>query len=87
MICILYAYALYNPNAFTNILCRFDFPAELKDLKDVEKQVKSNGRGGSWLIDLVSCSRVSTPLSTDRHHCHVVSMPDGAALARQIAHH
>ncbi|KAF3449407.1 hypothetical protein FNV43_RR10135 [Rhamnella rubrinervis] len=63
---------------------KFDFPAEFKDLKDVEKQENC---GGSWLIDLVSCSGVSPPLSTDGHHCHFVSMPDGAALARQIAYH
>lgn len=40
-----------------------------------------------WFIDLIFDSGGSYPLSTDNHHCYVAPLPDGEAVARQIAHH
>ncbi|KAK1297661.1 hypothetical protein QJS10_CPB15g02087 [Acorus calamus] len=44
------------------------------------------GEFAGWLIDLIFGSGGTAPLSTDGHRCYVSSMPDGEALARQIAH-
>ncbi|KAK1296398.1 hypothetical protein QJS10_CPB15g02079 [Acorus calamus] len=44
------------------------------------------GEFAGWLIDLIFGSGGTATLSTDGHRCYVASMPDGEALARQIAH-
>lgn len=39
-----------------------------------------------WFIDLIFGNGGSYPLSTDNHQCYVAPLPDGEAVARQIAH-
>ncbi|XP_038878346.1 uncharacterized protein LOC120070604 [Benincasa hispida] len=40
-----------------------------------------------WLVDVIFSSGGDYPLSTDGHTCYVAPLPDGEAIARQIAHH
>ncbi|XP_060674450.1 uncharacterized protein LOC132804289 [Ziziphus jujuba] len=62
---------------------KLDIGGKLKEVKDVEKKKVMKRGCGSCLCS----SGVSPPLSTDGLQCYVASLPDGAALARQIAHH
>lgn len=39
-----------------------------------------------WFVSYMFNSGGKYPLSTDGHHCYVASLPDGEAVARQIAH-
>ncbi|CAK9327852.1 unnamed protein product [Citrullus colocynthis] len=39
-----------------------------------------------WLMDLIFSSGGDYPLSTDGHTCYIAPLPDGEAVARQIAH-
>lgn len=44
------------------------------------------GAAAGWLVSLIFRTGSPPPNSTDNLHFYVAPMPDGAALARQIAH-